>query len=134
MLSRACEYALQAVVYISKKPQGEYTLIREISTGLDIPHHFLGKIMQTLVKEGILTSHKGPKGGLALTKSPSEINMMDVIAAIDGTDFTTRCIMGFKKCEEHGLCPLHLAWCDKRQEIEKMFSGESLAQLVDDLK
>lgn len=134
MMSRGCEYAMQAVVYLAKKPRGEYTLIKEISKKLDIPHHFLGKIMQTLVKKGILMSHKGPKGGLALSKKASEINMMDVVTAIDGTDFTTRCIMGLKKCEEHALCPLHLAWCDKRDQIEKMFSKESLAQLADDLE
>ena len=64
MLSRACEYAIQAVICLAKKPVGEYTLIREISEGLKIPHHFLGKVMQTLVKADILTSHKGPKGGL----------------------------------------------------------------------
>ena len=70
MLSRACEYAIQASLYLAKKPEREYTLTREISKGLSIPHHFLGKIMQTLVKKGILISHKGPKGGLALSKKP----------------------------------------------------------------
>lgn len=51
MLSRACEYAIQAAIYMAKKPTGEYTLIREISKDLNIPHHFLGKIMQSLVKK-----------------------------------------------------------------------------------
>ncbi len=134
MLSRACEYAIQAAIYMAKKPRGEYTLIREISKALNIPHHFLGKIMQSLVKKGVMISHKGPKGGLALSKKASEISMMDVVAAIDGSDFTTRCIIGLKKCDQTSKCPLHIAWCDKRENLKEMFSGESLAKLVKDLE
>jgi Rrf2 family protein len=134
MLSRACGYAIQASLYLAKKPEREYTLIREISKELDIPHHFLGKIMQTLVKRRILISHRGPKGGLALSKKPVEITMMDVVTAIDGTDFTTGCIIGLKKCANTSQCPLHIAWCDKREQLKTLFVGESLAQLVKDLE
>ncbi len=133
MLSRACEYGLQAVIYIAKNSERHYTLIREISQDLGLPHHFLSKIMQALVKGEILISHKGPKGGLALLKKPSEINVMDVVTVIDGTDFTSRCIMGLKRCDENSDCPLHDAWCNKREDIKDMFSHESLAQLLEDL-
>ncbi len=134
MLSRACEYAIQAAIYMARKPRGEYTLIRVISKELDIPHHFLGKILQSLVKKGLMISHKGPKGGLALSKKASEISMLDVVAAIDGSDFTNRCIIGLKKCDKESKCPLHTAWCDKRENLKEMFSGESLAKLVKDLE
>ncbi|MEE8423642.1 MAG: Rrf2 family transcriptional regulator [Thermodesulfobacteriota bacterium] len=134
MLSRACEYAIQAAIYMAKKPRREYTLIREISKELNIPHHFLGKIMQSLVKKGIMISHKGPKGGLALSKKASEISMLDVVTAIDGSDFTSRCIIGLKKCEDTSKCPLHITWCDKRENLKEMFSAESLAKLVKDLE
>ncbi len=120
MLSRAWEYAIQAALYLAKKPLGEYTLIREISKGLDIPHHYLGKIMQTLVKEGILISHKGPKGGLALSRKHSRMTIMDVITAIDGNDFTTKCIIGFKKCDGTAKCPLCATWTNKRDKIKNI--------------
>ena len=134
MLSRTCEYAIQAVIYMAEKPEGEYTLTREISKELGIPHHFLGKIMQTLVREGILISHKGPKGGLALSKKPSAITPMDVITIIDGTDFTTRCIMGLDNCDENTNCPLHDVWCNERDQIQTMFSTQSIAQLAEHLE
>ena len=132
MLSRACEYAIQATIYLAKKPEGEYTLIREISKELDIPHHYLGKIMQILVKNGILNSLKGPKGGLALSKKPSKMTMMDVITAVDGSDFSTKCIIGFKKCGATSKCPICETWTDKREKIEGFFPERSLAQRVED--
>ena len=90
--------------------------------------------MQTLVKKGILISHKGPKGGLALSKKPAEITIMDVVTAIDGTDFIPECIIGYKKCDDRSNCPLHVAWCDKREKIKLMFLRKSLFQLVHDLE
>jgi Rrf2 family iron-sulfur cluster assembly transcriptional regulator len=132
MLSRACEYGIQATLYLAKKPEKEYTVIREISKVLNIPYHFLGKIMQTLVKKGIVVSHKGPKGGLALSKKPAEITMMDIVAAIEGTNFISECIIGYKKCDDTSKCPLHHAWCEKRDEIQQIFSNESLAKIMYD--
>ncbi len=70
IMSRACGYAVQAIIHIAKKPEGHFTPVRKISEELFIPRHFLGKIVQSLVKAGILTSSRGPKGGLALTKNP----------------------------------------------------------------
>ena len=134
MMSRACEYGIQAIIYLARKPEREYTLIREISKELDIPHHYLGKIMQTLVKKGILVSHKGPKGGLALSKKPGEITVMDVVTAIDGVDFIPECIIGYKACDDRSNCPLHVAWCDNLEKLKLMFSHKSLSQLVHDLE
>ncbi len=134
MLSRACEYGLQAAIYLAKKAERDYTLSREISKRLSIPHQYLCKIMQTLVKKGILISHKGPKGGLALSKKPAEITMMDVVTAIDGTDFMPGCIIGYKKCVENSNCPLHVTWCDNLEKIRLMFLHKSLVQLVEDLE
>jgi Rrf2 family protein len=132
LLSRTCEYAIQAVVYLAKNP--ERVLIRKMSKDLKIPHHFLGKIMQTLAKAGVLISQKGPKGGFALSKPPSKITMMDVVSAIDGTDSFNRCIIGLPKCDEKTPCPLHTRWAPLRQSISSMLSGKSLAALLKELE
>jgi Rrf2 family protein len=130
LLSRACGYAIQAVVHIAKQPEGHYTLTREISEELGIPHHFLGKIVQTLVKAGILTSLRGPKGGLALSRSPEEITLMDVVISIDGKDFTSKCIVGLPRCDDAVPCLLHTPWEKLRKGI---LSEKSLASLLKEI-
>jgi Rrf2 family iron-sulfur cluster assembly transcriptional regulator len=134
MLSPACEYAIQTAVYLAKKPDGEYTLVREISRDLGVSPYFLSKITRNLVKERVLISRTGPKGGLALSKKPSEIVLMDVVNVIDGTDFTTWCIMGLDRCDETLDCPLHDIWCAKRDQIQAVFSTQSIAQLGEALQ
>ena len=64
IFSRQCEYALQAVVYLALKKEGERISIRDLTKRLDIPYHFLGKILQGLTRKGFLTSVKGPTGDL----------------------------------------------------------------------
>ncbi len=135
-LLHASEYAMQTVVYLARKPDGEYILIRKISKDLDIPHHSLSKIIPNLVQAKILTSHKGPKGGVALLKNPSEITMMEISTIIDGDEFASehKCIMGLKKCDDDEDCPLHLTWSEKRKELREMFSSKSLAELLEETK
>lgn len=63
IFSRQCEYALQAVLYLALRPEGEMTSIKEMTDKLGIPYHFLAKILQDLSKKGLLSSLKGPTGG-----------------------------------------------------------------------
>ena len=79
IFSRQCEYALQAVLYLALKPKGEMTSIRELTNKLEIPYHFVAKILQDLTRKKLLTSHKGPSGGFALGMSAKEITIFKII-------------------------------------------------------
>jgi len=61
--SSACEYAIRALTYLVERGPENRVLAREVSESENIPGPFLGKVFQTLVKGGILTSAKGPGGG-----------------------------------------------------------------------
>ena len=70
LLSKSCEYAMRAALYIAAAPSGGYTSVREISEALGIPFPFLAKIAQTLTQAGILRTLRGPTGGVALRPHP----------------------------------------------------------------
>jgi len=131
LLSRACEYAIQAVLYLAENHGKRYVPIKEISEKKDISFHFLGKILQVLTQHGILISSKGPKGGVHLAKDPDEINLLEIVDAIDGLDFlTTKCIIGTPGCDSNHPCALHEQWGPIRKQIYDMFSSKSIAQLI----
>jgi Rrf2 family protein len=129
LISRACGYAIQALVYLAKQPEGQLTPNRKISEELGIPHHFLGKIVQNLVKAGILKSRRGPKGGLTLARKPGDITLMDIAGAVDGRDFTTMCIIGLPSCDDETPCPLHIRWNKVRKEL---LAEETIASLLEE--
>jgi len=131
ILSRACEYAIQAVLYLARQKNDSYISIKVIADKNDISFHFLGKILQKLTQKGILTSYKGPRGGVCLAKSAHQITPWDIVAAIDGLDFCRKCVVGFPECNEQNPCDLHYKWAHIRQNICDMLSEKSIAELID---
>ncbi len=134
LFSRQCEYAIQGVLYLALKPQGEMTSIKELTKRLDIPYHFLGKILQRLASKGLLTSLKGPTGGFALGKPAKDITLFDIVEAIDGSDFTRNCVLGFPDCSGKNPCSVHSTWGGMRDQIYEMLVSKHIADVAKDMK
>ncbi|MCH8299826.1 MAG: Rrf2 family transcriptional regulator [Candidatus Marinimicrobia bacterium] len=133
IFSRSCEYALQAVTFIASQPSNRPVLSRDISGALNIPPHFLGKILQTLVKHNILGSQKGKSGGFEIIRPPEEITLYDIIQVMDGPDYFEQCIMGFPGCFDHNPCPAHLEWKGIKEKLMKLLNARSISELSSDL-
>lgn len=129
MLSSSCEYGLRAMLYLASLDEEGYVPISTISEELDLSSPFLTKIFQQLNEAGLLTSHRGPKGGVALTKSPEEITVYDIVVAIDGRDLFDECVLGLPGCGEDEPCPLHEQWSDEKERVERIFRNSTLADL-----
>lgn len=130
MFSRACEYAIRALLYLAERPPGVYAPVREVAKQRAIPFHFLGKIVQQLTKRGLLMSSKGPNGGIMLASPADEITLLQVVEAIDGLDVTTQCIIGLPTCLDSNPCPLHIDWRKSRMQILEMLARKTLKQLA----
>lgn len=134
LFSRECEYALQAVMYLALRPGNEPTSIKELTEKLHTPFHFLGKILQRLVRKGLLKSQKGPAGGFRLALPPEKITLLQVIEAIDGTSFLKTCIFGFPECTPSSPCALHDQWASSRDAINAMLANRSISQMAHSMK
>ena len=130
LLSRSCEYALQALLYIAAVPTGKYVLTREIAEKCGLSYHFLGKILQGLVKNRLLSSQKGPGGGFMLAKPANEITLLEVIHAIEAPDFLDGCVLGLPRCTSTSPCPVHEQWAETKEKIHQMFADRTVAQLL----
>ena len=130
LFSKSCEYAIQSLLYLAYKEKGgQPVLLREISNTLQIPHHFLNKVLQQLTREGILISLRGVSGGFSLGRPGSEITLGDVVKAIDGDGFLGECMLGFPGCADKNPCPVHDQWKRAKQIILKIMETKSVAQL-----
>ena len=134
IFSRQCEYALQAVLYIALKPDGEMSSIKEMAKKLDIPYHFLAKILQNLSRKGLLRSLKGPTGGFALGMPPKDITLFHIVDAIDGVNFTSQCVMGFPECSGKNPCAVHEQWAGLRDGVYKMLVNKDIAHMAKSMK
>ena len=132
--SRQCEYALQAIIYLARKKQGEMSTIKEISGKLDIPFHFLGKIFQKLTRQGLLHSMKGVSGGFWLAKPATEIVLFDVVIAIDGKEIMDKCVLGYAECNIAEPCPLHEQWKEAKSLFFGLLMKKNIHQIAKEMK
>lgn len=130
ILSRACNYGIRALIYMVAKNGGtENVSIGEISEELDISFHFLTKTFQELNRANLLTSSRGPNGGVALTRPAKDISMLEVIMIIEGEDFFDTCLLGLPDCGGGDPCPIHEVWKGKKEKMREEFETTSLADL-----
>ncbi|MCP4704448.1 MAG: Rrf2 family transcriptional regulator [candidate division Zixibacteria bacterium] len=101
-------YAIEALGYMASLELGTFHKVKEIAAELNIPEHFLGKILSQLVRKKLLISSKGPTGGISLGKAPNKISLFNIIAALDALDaLEDKCILGLRQCSDKKCCPFH---------------------------
>ena len=81
-LSKTCTYGILAALYVASKDENKFVSIREISEELNISFHFLTKILQILTHENIMTSYRGPRGGVALVKDINKITILEKLCLL----------------------------------------------------
>jgi len=135
MFSRSCEYALQSILYITlHSKNGNAIGLKQISKSQKVPLHFLGKVLQQLVKHKILNSVKGPNGGFTLNIAPDKLRLMQIVDTIDGLAIFERCGIGLKKCSDNTPCPIHFEYKKVKDRIRNFLTDKTLAELCQDVE
>lgn len=126
MFSQTCEYAIRAMIEIARRPHGEFVLARDLSDKLDIPHQYLSKILQQLVRVRVLESTRGRLGGFKLNRKPSELLLLDIVSPFEDIQKTEECILGEAKCSDATACPLHEFWKSVRGQYQVELTTRTL--------
>ena len=135
MLSNSCRYGIRAIIYLAvRSSSNEKTEIKQIGKDLNLPAPFLGKILQQLAKKKILKSMKGPHGGFSLAKDPKTVTLFDIVAAIDGEETFTDCLMHEGSClsidQNKNPCPIHDDYKKIRADLIRVFKNKTIYDLV----
>ncbi len=131
MLSKSCIYALRSIIYIGHHATFKHKFgIKEIAKELDLPVHFLSKILQRLVKHDVVQSLKGPNGGFYLNEKSKETSLLTIIEVIDGLSFFSSCGLGLHECSETHPCPLHHDFKKYRDGLYFLFEEKKISDLI----
>ena len=132
MLSLTCKTAIKAVIYLTSKfEDGEKAGIKEIAEFIDASEHSVGKILQTLVRENVINSAKGPTGGFYVNARQKNQPILSVIKAIDGKEVFKKCGLGLSKCSATHPCPIHNDYMAVRNLFEKLCRDKKMSDLCD---
>jgi Rrf2 family protein len=134
-LSKKADYALIAMKHLAlrgdRRAAGSASA-REIAELYDIPIELMAKVLQRLVRGGLLASHQGTRGGYQLARVPSQISVADVIQAIDGPVAVTACSTEEAQCEQYAKCSVRDPLWRVRERILAALGECTIAELASD--
>ncbi len=131
MFSKTFGYALRAATFIAIRDKGEKIIgLLELAQSLDIPRHFLGKIMQDLVRHGIVDSIKGPNGGFYANARTAGMPLLDILKITDGNLIFDQCALNIKRCNAEHPCPLHHDFAVCRDGMLKVLAVKTVEMLA----
>lgn len=132
MFSKACEYGIRAVLFITVHSlQNKRTRLKEIAKEIGAPEAFVAKVLQKLVKQKILVSSTGPKGGFYIEPDDIEnTKLIQIVRAIDGDQIFVGCALGLPKCDEKHPCPVHDNFKEIRDSLAEMLSTMDVGEMA----
>jgi len=132
MFSKACEYAIKAIVFIAKGSlDGRRSNLKEIAKGIESPEAFTAKILQLLVKNQFIYSQKGAHGGFEMEQAKiKSLGLMAVVLAVDGDNLTNRCVLGLKQCSGINPCPFHEKYSPVRMNLIHILETTTIYDLA----
>jgi Rrf2 family protein len=128
VISQTAEYALRAAIHLASHG-GEPQTNRQVADATRVSAGYLSKVLQSLGRAGLVYAQRGIGGGFVLSRPARDINVLEVINAVDPIRRITVCPLGLKS---HGkdLCPLHRKLDDATAQIEEAFRSTSLADIL----
>lgn len=134
MLSLTCKASIKAVVFLgSRLRTGERASVKEVAAYIGENEHTVGKLLQRLVKAGIIRSAKGPLGGYEMSGEQAELSVARIIEAIDGEEVFSRCGLGMSRCSDARPCPFHDDFKPIREQFRKRCEERRVRDLYEDV-
>ncbi len=132
IFSKSFGYSLRSVLYVAASGANNHRVpLSEVAEKLNIPRHFLGKVMKRLVKEGILSSQKGPSGGFRINERTLNTSLFTFVSITRETGQFDSCVLRLEKCNARQPCPLHRQAEWLKQQWRNLLSSTTVHDLLD---
>jgi Rrf2 family protein len=124
-------YGIAVLTALAERDRGRPVPLEDLAEACDIPRTFLAKILQKLVRGGVVVSSRGRQRGYALAEDPETITLKDVLEITEGADLFRRCFFSSRPCKADPLrCPLHQLGESLRAEVVARLSALTIAALA----
>jgi Rrf2 family protein len=130
-ISRRTDYGVRVILDLASLQDGVRASTQEIAERQSIPAPFLAKIVSQLSTSGLVETYRGAGGGVVLARPPSEINLLDVIEALDGPVRLNRCATEPDSCPHNEQCPVHDIWVEAQRDLTQLLTSVTFDSLVE---
>ena len=132
-ITQEADYAIRICIVLDER--GEKTGASEIADLACITPNITLKVLKKLVAQGIVQSFKGAKGGYQLLRDGEELKVLEIIEAIDGAVYISKCLEGEHKCTKNprkSCCKMHIAFGAINKSLKDNLGKISIAMLNDE--
>lgn len=130
VLGRKGDYTVRAMLHLARQGGTRRQKAREVAAAMEIPPRYAPQILANLVAAGLANATAGPEGGYELTRSPSEISLLEVVEAAEGPIRLERCLLKGGSCDWRTVCPVHEAWSRAQGHLIEGLAATSFADLA----
>ena len=133
LLTKETDYAIRATMNLAKRRDG-FVSSRHISEQEEIPLRFLRRILQTLMKSGVIESREGAAGGVRLKAEAGKLRIADLIRLFQGDIQLTECMFRKRICSNRKTCVLRKRIKNIERMVTREFEGITIDDLLRDLE
>src|SRR5712671_4900546 len=131
-LTKKADYGLMAMKHLAEHAERGACSAKDVADSYHIPQEALAKILQRLVKAGLLHSQHGTNGGYTLARDPGMISAFEVIRAIDGPLFITSCVTVRGECDQTDRCTIREPLRKVNESIEQVLKNIRISQMKEE--
>lgn len=137
MISLKAQYALRALIALSKTDPDELSLIADIAEGERIPKKFLEQILLDLKHYGLVASRRGKMGGYSILRPADQITFGEVLRIIDGPLAPLPCLsrMAYRRCEgcaDEKTCEIRRVFSEVVDATRRVLDNVTIADAIGD--
>lgn len=129
-LSRLTDYAIMLLGHLGSEGEGATRTARELAAASHLSAPTVSKLLKALSHAGLLTSHRGARGGYSLAQRPAQIPVTRVISAIEGPLALTACDQPDGRCDLQPYCPVTGSWQAIGGAVRSALDRLTLADLL----
>ncbi len=129
-LTEAAAIAFHSMIIIAQQGKEGQINVNHLAEKTGSSRFHISKVMQKLVKDGFLGSHRGPAGGFFLAKPPGEISLLSIYESIEGKLEVTRCPLNRPICP-FNACIFEGVTIKMTRDFRDFISEHTLAYYLD---
>ncbi len=131
-ITRATDYAVRVMTHLATLPEGARVPVAELARAGGAPESFVSKVLQQLVRCGMVTSLRGMGGGFQLAVRPEQVTLLEVVEGVEGPLQINLCLPGIQSCDRKSWCGAHPIWEEAQAALKRTLASATIAHLAHD--
>ncbi len=119
------------MVHLAGLPPETRVSRSELAEAAQCPDQFLSKVLQSLTRANLVSSHRGNTGGFELPSRALRASLLEVVEAVEGPIHLNLCLVSQDACTRQTWCPMHGVWGEAQEAMTGVLQRVTIVELAE---